>query len=173
MNKTPRSATFRNNIVKAFSYKCTLTGMDEIQCEAAHIVPRGRSDTEPNGMLLSRELHWLYDRYVWSAIPSTRRICPRRENFVSYDIEISDKYVDKKLTINDHRFKRLEVKAWSHKFIEQAYIDFRKENYPEEFREDETPEEEKVMCEFCNDPFSKRGIKKHQNTCPKRKVRSD
>ena len=39
MSKIPRSSTFRNNIVKAFSYKCTLTGVDEIQCEAAHIIP--------------------------------------------------------------------------------------------------------------------------------------
>ena len=70
LTKTPRNSAFRNNILKAFSYKCTLTGMNALQCEAAHIIPRDRNDTPPNGMLLSRELHYLYDQYIWSPIPS-------------------------------------------------------------------------------------------------------
>ena len=170
MSKTPRSSAFRNNIVRAFSYKCTLTGMDELQCEAAHIIPHKNNDTEPNGMLLSVDIHRLYDKWVWCPIPSTRRPCPYRQNFVSYDIEISDKYNNKHLSINNHKYKRIEVKAWSHEFIQHAYQDFRRENYPEEFLNEEIIEE-KENCEYCNELFTKRGLKKHQNTCSKNERR--
>ena len=168
MSKIPRSSTFRNNIVKAFSYKCTLTGVDEIQCEAAHIIPHKNNDTEPNGMLLSVDIHRLYDKHVWCPIPTTKRICPWRQNFVSYDIEISDKYNKKHLSINNHKYKRIEVKAWSHEFIQQAYQDFRKKNYPEEFEFEEKHKadcSEDVICEYCHNTFKKNGLKKHQNVC--------
>ena len=164
---TPRINSFKKNIARAYSYKCTLTGMDKIQCDAAHIIPCARNDTEPNGIFLSTELHRSYDRYVWCAVPSTRRICPNRENFVSYDIEVSDKFKDKKISINAHKFKRFEVKSWSHPFIEEAYQDFRKENYPEEFPIEDTSDEE-VICEFCRKKFKKNGLKRHQNTCSRK-----
>jgi hypothetical protein len=167
LTKTPRNSAFRNNILKAFSYKCTLTGMNSLQCEAAHIIPRDRNDTPPNGMLLSRELHYLYDQYIWSPIPSTKQVCLYRKNFISYDIEVSDKYSDLELSINKYKFKRIEVKAWSHTFIEKAYIDFRRENYPEEF-EIEDSSEEVVECEYCHKKFKKNGLKKHQNSCRKK-----
>ena len=168
MSKTPRSNAFRNNIVKAFSYKCTLTGMDELQCEAAHIIPYKNNDNESNGMLLSRELHWLYDRYVWSAIPNTKLDCPRRQNFVSYDIEISDKYNDKNLSINKYKYDRIEVKAWSHEFITQAYQDFRKKNYPEEFLNEEVLDE-KVNCKHCGKSCkNEAGLKIHLGKCPRK-----
>jgi hypothetical protein len=164
MTTPTRNHTFRNSILKAFSYKCTLSGMDEIQCEAAHIIPFKRNDTEVNGMLLSNELHSLYDKFVWCPIPSTRRICQYRQNFVSYDIEVSDKYDKKELSIHKYKYKRIEVKAWSHTFIEEAYKDFRKDNYPEEFPMDEVSEE-KVTCEYCRGTFKKNGLKKHQKSC--------
>ena len=138
--------------------------MDEIQCEAAHIIPHKRNDTEVNGMLLSEELHGLYDKFVWCPIPSTRRVCQYRQNFVSYDIEVSDKYNKKELSIHKYKYKRIDVKAWSHPFIEEAYQDFRKENYPEEFPIDEVSEE-KVSCEYCRGTFKKNGLKKHQKSC--------
>jgi len=168
MSKTPRSSAFRHNIVKAFSYKCTLTGMDELQCEAAHIIPHKNNDTEPNGMLLSVDIHRLYDKWVWCPIPSTRRVCPYRQNFVSYDIEISDKYNNKHLSINNHKYKRIEVKAWSHEFIQQAYQDFRRKNYPEEFLNEEVLDE-KVNCEYCDKSYKNEAtLKKHLGKCPRK-----
>ena len=161
---TPRNPAFRNNILKAFSYKCTLSGMDAIQCEAAHIIPHKRNDTEVNGMLLSEELHSLYDKYIWCPIPNTLLPCYRRQNFVSYEIEVSDKYDKKELSIHKYKHNRIEVKAWSHTFIKEAYQDFRKDNYPEEFPIDEISEE-KVTCEYCNGTFKKNGLKKHHKTC--------
>ena len=167
LSKTVRNPQFRSIICKAFSFKWALTGMDEIQCEAAHIIPKDRNDTAPNGMLLSRELHYLYDRYIWCINPTTERICEHRPGFSSYTIEISDKYKDKKLSIHNYRYKSIEVKSWSREFIVKAYTDYKQENYPEDFQYNDvsSKEDNRVECEYCGKEYTKKGIKIHQSKC--------
>ena len=172
MSKTPRSSIFKNPIKLAYSYRCALSNFDELQCEAAHIIPVGENDTEPNGMLLSVDLHRLYDRYVWCPNPDTRRTSPFKKGFYKYDIEISDKYSNKELSINKYKYTAIEIKEWSHPFVIKAYEEFRKKNYPETFKTEEIIEE-KVKCEYCNVMWTKRGLKKHQNTCSKNERRSN
>ena len=170
LSKTSRNPQFRNLICKAFSFKCALSGMDKIQCDAAHIIPKDRNDTAPNGMFLSRELHSSYDRYIWCINPSSERICEHRPGFSSYTIEISDKYKDKKLSIHNYKYKSIEVKSWSREFIVKAYRDYKQENYPEDFQYIDEPlkEDNRVECEYCGIKYTKKGIKIHQSKCPRK-----
>ena len=166
MNKIPRNSSFKNRIGLAYSYKCALSGMDEIQCEAAHIIPYSENDTEANGMLLSVELHRLYDKFIWCPNPNTQRNCSYKKGFTKYDISISDKYKDKILTINKYKFSQIEIKNWSHNFIVKAYDEYRKKNYPEEYDIQKSEEKDlKVICENCGKECKKSGLKRHQNVC--------
>jgi len=175
LSKTVRNPQFRSIICKAFSFKCALSGMDEIQCDAAHIIPKDRNDTAPNGMFLSRELHSSYDRYIWCINPSSERICEHRPGFSSYTIEISDKYKDKKLSIDNYKYKSIEVKSWSREFIVKAYRDYKQENYPEDFQyiDESLKEDNRVNCEYCGEEYTKKGMKKHHSSCRSKCPRKD
>lgn len=53
--------------------RCRVTGYDSRQCEVAHIRPlHERYNFDPdNGLLLSSDLHHLFDQYWWSVNPDT------------------------------------------------------------------------------------------------------
>jgi putative restriction endonuclease len=69
-----RSARFRLDVVAAYKYTCSLTGrrLTTVTAgslvEAAHIrqFARSGSDEIGNGLALSRDAHWAFDRGLWS-----------------------------------------------------------------------------------------------------------
>ena len=80
---------------------CVLSGCDSIQCEAAHIVPLNgeygqMNYTHPellndgaNGMLLSKELHYLYDSFIWCINPDNYKEIDGVPKKRKYNIEIA------------------------------------------------------------------------------------
>jgi hypothetical protein len=72
-----RSNDWRSLILKRYK-RCVITGLDRIECDAAHIVPfkdcTGENESwavhKGNGLLLSKNLHWTFDRYYWSLDPN-------------------------------------------------------------------------------------------------------
>ena len=63
---------FRNEIIKRYE-TCIITNMDELFCEAAHIIPFSESENFDieNGILLNCILHKLFDKYMFSINPDT------------------------------------------------------------------------------------------------------
>lgn len=110
---------------------CVLSGCDSIQCEAAHIVPLNGEygqvnynhpellNDSANGMLLSKELHYLYDSFIWCISPENYKEIDGIPKKRKYNIEIASSYKDKKMTIN--KYTTIIVRAESHHFIEMAY----------------------------------------------------
>ena len=110
---------------------CVLSGNDSIQCEAAHIVPLNGEygqlnynqpellNDSANGMLLSKELHYLYDSFIWCINPRNYKEIDGIPKKRKYNIEIVSSYKDKKMSINS--YTTIIVRAESHHFIEMAY----------------------------------------------------
>lgn len=77
LKRTNRSADWRNSILKRYR-RCAVTGLDVLECDAAHIVPfkkcQGEKESwgtsKSNGLLLSKNLHWTFDRFYWSLDPN-------------------------------------------------------------------------------------------------------
>ena len=129
--------------VKRKDVSCVLSNADVIQCEVAHIVPLngvyGQNNyknpqllnDDANGMLLSRELHYLYDQFIWCIDPNKFKEIEGIPKKRKYKIVISQNYIDKKVAIIN--FKDVELRAECHHFIELAYkIFLNKWNPPEE-----------------------------------------
>jgi hypothetical protein len=84
---------FRNDLINRFG-KCIITGYDEIECEAAHIIDLDDEKLNyniNNGLILTTSLHKLFDKLVWCINPET------------FNIEVNDKYKDKDLLINNYK----------------------------------------------------------------------
>ena len=76
-----REARFRNIVVTAYEFTCALTGyrvnlIGESLVEAAHIhqFKRDGSNEPQNGIALSKNAHWLFDRGLWSLTDDYRVI---------------------------------------------------------------------------------------------------
>ena len=85
-----RSHSFRGAVMQAYEGKCTVTG-DAIfalsgssSCDAAHIIPveSNGTDVVQNGLALRKDLHWAFDRGLWSISPD-RRVEVSQANGVS------------------------------------------------------------------------------------------
>jgi len=66
---------YRKALINRFQ-KCVISGLLPEECEAAHIVPY-KDELEydiDNGLLLSANLHKLFDKYIWSIHPETQKI---------------------------------------------------------------------------------------------------
>lgn len=64
---------FRNEVIKLHK-KCLITGYNEIECDAAHIIPQAicyklnladLANNHYNGILLNKTIHSTYDRFLW------------------------------------------------------------------------------------------------------------
>lgn len=120
--------------VKKKDVVCVLSGLDNIQCEAAHIVPLNGDygqtnyvnpnllNDSANGMMLSKELHFLYDQFIWSINPNEYTETDTIPKKRVYTIEIISNYREKNLSINN--FKEITLRAECHHFIEIAYSIF-------------------------------------------------
>jgi hypothetical protein len=84
-------AEFRDQIIKRDTV-CVVTGFNAQECEAAHIVPynKCRSYGINNGILLSRNVHKLFDDYLWSINPETCKL------------EIKDSIIGKNYSIEQY-----------------------------------------------------------------------
>ncbi len=94
-----RSQAFRSAVLKAYESRCALTNeaiispSGGVSCDAAHIIPvaeRG-SDVVPNGLCLRKDLHWAFDRGLWTLTPEGRVLLspalPRDQNAVLLGLE--------------------------------------------------------------------------------------
>ncbi|WP_240207094.1 HNH endonuclease [Vibrio sp. CyArs1] len=69
-------AHFREIVLSAYKEKCAITGINiKPILEAAHVVPaNGNNDTIENSILLSKNMHGLFDRFLISINPDTNRL---------------------------------------------------------------------------------------------------
>ena len=119
------------NSVRKKDVSCVLSNTDAIQCECAHIVPLngdyGQSNytnadllnIEANGMLLSKELHFLYDQHVWCINPNKYEEIEGIPKKRKYKIEIVSSYKDKNLSINN--YTNIILRSECYYFVELAY----------------------------------------------------
>lgn len=73
----PGQEAFRQALLKAYGQHCVITDCDaEAALDAAHIVPyQGEATNHPsNGLLLRKDVHSLFDRYLLSINPDTYTI---------------------------------------------------------------------------------------------------
>ena len=95
--------------VKKKDVFCVLSETDSIQCECAHIVPLNGEygqtnyknpdilNNSANGMLLSKELHFLYDMFVWGINPNNYEVIEGIPKKHKYKIELSSNYNKKNI----------------------------------------------------------------------------
>jgi hypothetical protein len=113
---------FSDIIYKKYN-KCIITNKGtNLEFEACHIVPvnEGGDYTESNGLLLSRNLHILYDNYLWSINPET--LCV---DVLSNDEEIVGTIIDysrKKVNLNPDYFMKINLKSHWNKFLEKKRL---------------------------------------------------
>jgi len=98
--------------VKKYYKNCVITGRSSKVCEVAHIKPFSESNSEEkydpnNGLLLSADLHKLFDKKLLTINPETFELQLKDE--VLSDIEFKDYY--------QYNGKNLEIKLESKKFF--------------------------------------------------------
>jgi putative restriction endonuclease len=84
--RTFRDAAFSKTIQRAYSNTCCMTGLRLVngggrcEIEAAHIKPVASSgpDSPRNGLALSRTVHWMFDRGIFSVAESGEILIARR-----------------------------------------------------------------------------------------------
>lgn len=90
---------FRQQVLELYCGKCIVSGNDcSAELEAAHIIPFSEQQTYElnNSLLLERNIHSTFDKYLWSINPDT------------FIIEVKDncgsikKYEGNKLNLNDN-----------------------------------------------------------------------
>lgn len=74
--KKGRDAKFRSEVLLGYNFTCALTGYrlctnNEHMVEAAHIHEHAKSgnDDPRNGLALTPDAHWMFDRGLWTAEP--------------------------------------------------------------------------------------------------------
>lgn len=113
--------TFRNQVLKAYGYKCAITGKcikvsnknsDQYLIDAAHIIPYSESGSFSvnNGIALSFEMHKLFDRGLFT--------------FIYNENEQLEVYITKSATVRDDGI----LSEINHKIIK---LPNDKNNYPE------------------------------------------
>jgi hypothetical protein len=93
--------------------KCIVSGNTEKCCEIAHIKrfvdSSDNENYDPNNyILLSSELHKLFDDYVWSINPNTSRIIINEENVNKDDVPIN-KYENIKIKLTEKQLKYMKI----------------------------------------------------------------
>ena len=109
----PGSSEFRTSILKAYGFKCAISGNSTVVgLEAAHIVPYFgfQSDVTPNGICLRVDIHRLFDQgYLGVSYE------PHHNRYVVYvhDEIAADyvKYHGKELSVPEEQWSRPSVRA--------------------------------------------------------------
>ena len=82
LESTGRDARFRVTVVTQYQFTCALTGyglhtqQGHALVEAAHIhqFAKSKNNNPDNGLALSRDAHWMFDRGLWTISESNRII---------------------------------------------------------------------------------------------------
>jgi len=110
---------FSDIIFKKYN-KCIVTNRGiNVELEACHIVSvsEGGDYTESNGLLLNRNLHKLYDNYIWSINPDTLIIeaISNNEEIIGSIID----YLGKKVNLIPDFFMGINLKSHWDKFLDK------------------------------------------------------
>ncbi|MGB3624202.1 MAG: HNH endonuclease signature motif containing protein [Henriciella sp.] len=91
----PNQQAFRTALVDAYRGRCVITGLGITEAlEAAHILPHtgdARFDVVENGLLLRRDLHTLFDAFLWSINPHTSKVVLAKPLLNSPYLELNGK----------------------------------------------------------------------------------
>jgi predicted restriction endonuclease len=104
-----KDSSFRKNVLERFNRKCIITKNQEEECEIAHILPfcecneLQKYDVN-NGLLLSANIHKLFDKYIFSINPFT------------FSIEVKK---DKIYTISDYEGMKLNLHIENIPYLEK------------------------------------------------------
>lgn len=157
--------------VRKKDVSCVLSSQDGIQCECAHIVPLngefGQSNFKnpeilndnANGMLLSKELHYLYDQFIWCINPEDYEVIEGIPEKHKYNIEIVESYKDKKISICN--YKVITLRSECHEFVKIAF---------EIFKHNWNPQNKKKLEIHTNCKFNISPSRKEHTTIQKLKV---
>lgn len=112
--------TFREKIISKYK-SCIITHKPPDMCEACHIIPYSENEKKRydinNGLLLSADLHRLFDKYCWSINPNTSKIAVSASLRLNKQYQSINQYhgqfinLDKKTLINlNKHFREFEQK---------------------------------------------------------------
>lgn len=104
---------FREDILNKYG-ECFITGFDAEECDACHIIPyeKGGSFNVNNGILLSKNLHYLFDKGYWTIYQGQILLSPQIQNKKS----LIKQYEGFTLDINEVMEKNL---IWHYKNVFQ------------------------------------------------------
>jgi predicted restriction endonuclease len=109
-NIRKKQKNFRNELLKIWDYKCAITGVDESECDACHILPieSGGTYNSYNGILLSKSLHSSFDKGLWTISSKNNKIIK-----ISNKNLTIDKYVGQTINLPA---EMLDYLNWHNKF---------------------------------------------------------
>ena len=102
--KRTRQYKFRKELEDLYNYSCIISGIDKY--DACHIIPYTNCNQELkyskyNGILLKKDLHELFDNYIFSINPNTLSVEFNNEFFINKSNKLEfERFNNKKLTIN-------------------------------------------------------------------------
>lgn len=105
--RSARSVVFRKKLLNAHGNVCAITGNVMVtpnglnNLDAAHIVPvaNGGSDDPRNGLLMSKDFHWAFDRGIFSIGTDLKIVVEKRVLDIPSNRHLK-KYVSKSIIIN-------------------------------------------------------------------------
>lgn len=98
---------FRNAVIGKYQ-KCIISGYDSEQCDVAHIVPLSdHYNFDPdNGLLLSKELHYLFDIGYWTIDVNTLKVI------------LLEPSIGKNLSINQYKNVQIDPSLFTSRTID-------------------------------------------------------
>lgn len=124
---------FRNEIVKLYG-KCLITGYNEVECDAAHIIPQTICaklnlfqfvQNTYNGLLLNKTMHATYDRLLWCF--DIYDLSPADPNWCYIKLIIPP--AKKQLSINEYKDNVYQIPINSLPFLWINYHVFMNNNF--------------------------------------------
>lgn len=105
---------FRENVRNMYNNKCIITDMDIVICDVAHILEYSKCKTVNekydmyNGLLFSKNMHALFDKYYFSIEPETSKIKINKNIKGINNVGLVE-YENKILKISDESRKYLKI----------------------------------------------------------------
>jgi len=121
-------SSFRSRIIHR-DRKCIVTGVSNLECDAAHIIPyniclqyfESASLDENNGILLTKSLHSLFDQHIWTfdVYQKDRPDGPQegKNGYINLPVIINPMYKKTKTTIHNYEHKLCRLSAKSYPYL--------------------------------------------------------